>query len=67
MDPWQDLKTWSKRHREEALHEARGHHLADRAGTRRALAGLSSGLTCSRWYMEWDSQSNPAPLGKDAR
>ena len=39
MDPWQDLKTWSKRHREEALQEARAHHLADRAGTRRALAG----------------------------
>ena len=47
MDPWQDLKTWSKRHREEALQEARGHHLAGRAGTRRARRG--SRALASTW------------------
>jgi hypothetical protein len=42
MDPWQDLKTWSKQHREEALQEAREHHLADQH-----VPG-SPGLPCSR-------------------
>ena len=37
MDPWHDLKTWSKRHREEALQEARGHHLADPGQARAGL------------------------------
>jgi len=40
MDPWHDLKTWSKQRREEALQEAREHYLAHPGrGERRARLG----------------------------